>query len=538
MANNNSSGLRGLQSSESLKRLSLISNLRNRGVGDHINLPQLIVSGDQSTGKSSVLEGITGVPFPRQDGLCTRFATEITMEHTNEANVDTDIKATIIPSDHRDEKSKEEMRAFIRHLSGFQQLPAVIEAAGELMGLKGYGTMQSGPAFGQDVLQIKVCGNTGLNLTIVDLPGIIQVPNDEQDDNDVDTVHSLVDSYVANPRTIILAVVQAGNDISNQPIIKKSKKFDKDGERTIGVITKPDLINDGTQARIAALSRNEDTTKLKLGFFMMKNPSPKEMQHGISMLEREQKELTYFSSPPWKDAGLDMTRLGVGSLRMFLQDLLSRHTEREMPKVREEVRSLLKSTEKSISRLGEERPTTSHMRMFLSRLAMRYHNLTNAALIGDYDSSEFEFFNESSSESRRLRAFVHSVNITFSDKMRLEGTTVKVVSEPGVGDEDAQIRDLQEVGSSQDRIQQMSVSDAKYTAWIRHVSLDRTVIGWVAYLFMIQRCTLAREDENCPETTTTSFLRSYSISNRKGGDNWLLTTSNLCTTSSSHSSQC
>jgi hypothetical protein len=60
------SGFRGLQSNASLKRLSLISNLRSRGVGDHINLPQLIVSGDQSTGKSSVLEGITGVPFPRQ----------------------------------------------------------------------------------------------------------------------------------------------------------------------------------------------------------------------------------------------------------------------------------------------------------------------------------------------------------------------------------------------------------------------------------------------------------------------------------------
>jgi hypothetical protein len=142
------------------------------------------------------------------------------------------------------------------------------------MGLRSYGTAQTGPAFGQDVLRIKFCGNTGLNLTIVDLPGIIQVPNDEQDDNDVDIVHALVDSYVSNPRTIILAVVQAGNDISNQSIIKKSKKFDKGGERTIGVVTKPDLINEGTQARIAALSRNEDTTKLKLGFFMVKNPSP------------------------------------------------------------------------------------------------------------------------------------------------------------------------------------------------------------------------------------------------------------------------
>lgn len=465
-----SSGLRGLQSGASLKRLSLISNLRSRGVGDHIDLPQLIVSGDQSTGKSSVLEGITGVPFPRQDGLCTRYATEITMEHTDEADAETEITASIIHSDNRDEASKQELRTFMRRLYGFQELPAVIETAGELMGLKGYGTVQSGPAFGRDVLRIKVRGTTALNLTIVDLPGIIQVPNDEQDDNDVDTVHALVDSYISNPRTIILAVVQAGNDISNQSIIKKSKKFDKDGERTIGVITKPDLINDGTQSRIAALSRNEDSTKLKLGFFMVKNPSPKEMQDGISMLEREQKEITYFSSPLWKDPGIDRTRIGVASLRRFLQDLLSRHTEREMPKVREEVRSLLKSTEKSISGLGEERPTTSHMRMFLSRLAMRYHNLTNAALIGDYDSSELEFFNTSASESRRLRAFIHSVNTKYSEEMRLEGKTVKIVPEPDESDEDLRIADLQEVAISQDRVRQLSVSEEKFTTWIKHVS--------------------------------------------------------------------
>jgi hypothetical protein len=468
------SGFGGLQSNASLKRLSLISNLRSRGVGDHINLPQLIVSGDQSTGKSSVLEGITGMPFPRQDGLCTRFATEITMEHASVQEVETKITATIIPSEGRDDESKDKLRAFVRHLDNFQELPTIIQDAGELMGLRGYGTVQAGPAFGQDVLRIKFCGNTGLNLTIVDLPGIIQVPNDEQDDNDVETVQALVDSYVANPRTIILAVVQAGNDISNQPIIKKSKRFDKNGERTIGVITKPDLINDGTQARIAVLSRNEDTTKLKLGFYMVKNPSPTEIKDGIDKEAREKRELTYFASPPWKDAGLDRTRIGVGSLRKFLQELLSRHTERELPKVREEVRTLLKSTEKAIARLGEERPTTSHMRMFLSRLAMRYHNLTNAALIGDYNSSESEFFNVSSSESRRLRAFVHSVNTEFSNKMRFHGSTVKIVPEPTNDAADLEV-DLQKLATRPGPIKQISMTDARFARWVKHVS----VLSWV-----------------------------------------------------------
>lgn len=61
-------------------------------------------------------------------------------------------------------------------------------------------------------------------------------------EEDVQTVQSLVDSYAQNPRTITLAVVQANNDIANQGIIQKSKKYDKSGQRTVGIITKPDLI--------------------------------------------------------------------------------------------------------------------------------------------------------------------------------------------------------------------------------------------------------------------------------------------------------
>lgn len=69
--------------------------------------------------------------------------------------------------------------------------------------------------------------------------------NDEQTDDDVETVQHLVDSYISNPRTIILAVVQASNDIADQGIIQKSRQFGKKGQRTVEIITKPDLINIG-----------------------------------------------------------------------------------------------------------------------------------------------------------------------------------------------------------------------------------------------------------------------------------------------------
>ena len=71
----NGEGLSALRSDKSVARLEQISSLRARGVGENIDLPQLVVCGDQSAGKSSVLEGISGIPFPRDEGVCTKFAT-------------------------------------------------------------------------------------------------------------------------------------------------------------------------------------------------------------------------------------------------------------------------------------------------------------------------------------------------------------------------------------------------------------------------------------------------------------------------------
>lgn len=74
--------------------LQKIDKLFACGVGDYIGLPQLVVVGDQSSGKSSVLEGLTNLPFPRDSGLCTRFATQITFRRAPETN----ISVSIIPS--------------------------------------------------------------------------------------------------------------------------------------------------------------------------------------------------------------------------------------------------------------------------------------------------------------------------------------------------------------------------------------------------------------------------------------------------------
>jgi GTP-binding protein EngB required for normal cell division len=130
-------------------------------------------------------------------------------------------------------------------------------------------TTNAGPsalAFAADVLCLEVVGDTGLHLTVVDLPGLISV---SENPDDMEIVDNLVDGYLKSSRTIILTVVPASNDIDTQSIIQRARKFDREGVRTVGIITKPDLINTGTESRVATLAKNLDRVKLKLGFFLL-----------------------------------------------------------------------------------------------------------------------------------------------------------------------------------------------------------------------------------------------------------------------------
>ncbi|KAK0301961.1 hypothetical protein LTR82_018050 [Friedmanniomyces endolithicus] len=369
-----SSGLAGLQSKRSIQRLEQISSLRARGISNSIDLPQLAVCGDQSSGKSSTLEGLTNIPFPRADGVCTKFPTEVILEHSDEQE---SITAAIIPHPLRSDQARARLQEFHANIEDYSQLPQVISA---LMGLRGYGDNLTGPAFVEDVLRIKVVGRTGLHLSIVDLPGLISTASEEQTEEDVQTVQRMVDSYIQKPRTIILAIVQASNDNANQSIIRKSKQYDRAGQRTVGVITKPDLINRGTESRVALLAKNQDTTKLQLGFYMLKNPTPTEMGHAIVASQRSANEYQFFHSSPWREQNLDAGRVGIDTLRGALQALLDQHVEKELPNVREEIRAMIRSTEQDLLGLPKERPTLAHLRMFLSELAMQYHSLTSAAL--------------------------------------------------------------------------------------------------------------------------------------------------------------
>ncbi|KAK6858989.1 hypothetical protein PG995_004842 [Apiospora arundinis] len=238
-----------------------------------------------------------------KDGLCTRFPTEIILRHNSAM---TEIVAGIQPHSSRSYEVQKALRAYRRTLTNMSEHSTIIEEVLALMQIRGYGNDTSGNAFANDVLRIEVTGETGLNLTIVDLPGLISVANEEQTEYDIQVVRAMVESYVGSSRAIVLAMIQATNDIANQVIVQLARQHDPEGRRTVGIITKPDLINEGGEANLAILATNQANIKLNLGFFM---------------------------NPVWQQHNLDMSRVGVEKLRLFLQDLLDTHIEKELPKV-------------------------------------------------------------------------------------------------------------------------------------------------------------------------------------------------------------
>ncbi|KAK0924944.1 hypothetical protein LTR29_018114, partial [Friedmanniomyces endolithicus] len=85
-------------------------------------------------------------------------------------------------------------------------------------------------------------------------------------------VAEVTDFYTKQRRTICLAVIQATDDYANQPILTKVREVDSDGNRTLGIITKPDRLSagSGTEEAFIALARNEDVF-FKLGWHVVKN---------------------------------------------------------------------------------------------------------------------------------------------------------------------------------------------------------------------------------------------------------------------------
>ena len=157
-----------LQSKDHGELLNIIDDLRSQGISRYVDLPQLVVCGDQSSEKSSVLEALSGISFPRKDNLCTRFAIEVILRRSSECST----YVSIVPAPDRCEEDKKCLLAFQRRQISFEDLELLIDEAKDIIGLD----TQTG-AFTHDVLRIEVSGPSQPHLTLINLPGLFQASN-------------------------------------------------------------------------------------------------------------------------------------------------------------------------------------------------------------------------------------------------------------------------------------------------------------------------------------------------------------------------
>lgn len=314
----------GLASPDLLEK---IDGLFACNVGEYVDLPQLVVVGDQSSGKSSVLEALMNLPFPRESGLCTRFATQIIFRRSQETHV----SVSVIPAENATEEHKAACCSWTPN--ELQSLDAesfanIMKQVNVVMGLV---CDESGlkSTFSNDVLRIEMTGPSQEHLSVIDVPGIFKRTTlGVTTKADIEMVEGMVHNYMKNARCIMLVVVPANVDIATQEILERAEELDPEGTRTLGVLTKPDLVDKGAEKNVIDLIEGR-THQLKLGWHILRNAGQAELHKPVS--ERQALGKSFFQKAPWN--GLEKDKVGIESFRVRLQEVLADNTRREFPQV-------------------------------------------------------------------------------------------------------------------------------------------------------------------------------------------------------------
>ncbi|RLN21652.1 hypothetical protein BBJ28_00005537 [Nothophytophthora sp. Chile5] len=333
-----------------------------------INLPQIVVIGSQSSGKSSVLENIVGKDFlPRGSGIVTRRPLVLQLYNTNGG-------AATVPDDSADadadaDGQPEEWGEFL-HMPGqkftdFAEIRREIEKETDRITGKNKGISNKS-------INLKVFSPYVLNLTLVDLPGITKVPVGDQPVNIEEQIRDMCTEFISNPNSIILAVTSANTDLANSDSLKMAREIDPEGQRTIGVLTKLDLMDDGTDAMEMLQGR---VIPLKRGYVGVVNRSQADINSALSIRESLTKEQTFFKTHPAYRA--IASRMGTQYLSKTLNTILMHHIRDCLPDIKSKISSMVNDLDQELGEMGSPTEQMSSTEMGGCLLNLLSHFSTN-----------------------------------------------------------------------------------------------------------------------------------------------------------------
>jgi len=291
-----------------------------------VDLPQIAVVGSQSSGKSSVLENFVGKDFlPRGSGLVTRRPLVLQLNSMPEGS---------------QEWGEFNHQPGVKYYN-FNDIRNEINADTDRITGKNAG-ISNKPIF------LTVFSPTVVNLTLIDLPGLTKVPVGDQPTDIEAQIRNMINSYITRPNCIILAVTAANTDIANSDALQLAKSADPEGARTIGVITKLDLMDKGTDARDVLMGK---VIPLRRGFIGVINRSQQDINTNKTISAALDGERRFFETHPvYKDM---MGSLGTPLLAKTLSKMLTEHIRLTMPEIKRKIDDMRIALENEMAQYGD-----------------------------------------------------------------------------------------------------------------------------------------------------------------------------------------
>lgn len=283
--------------------------LRTADLQQKVSLPQIVVVGAQSSGKSSVLESLVGKDFlPRGSGIVTRCPLRLQLVRTSgtrEYGVFAHLPDTVF-------EDFSEIRTEIEKVT--------IDIVG------------TGKDISVKPIELTVFSSKVLDITLIDLPGVVKVPVGDQPPDIAHRIKAMILAHVVPQHTLIMAISAANVDLANSDALQLAREVDPKGDRTLGVLTKLDLMDKGTNA----LSMLENRTySLKLGHVGVICRSQEDIESAVPLHLHLAREEEFFRND--SNYCQIAQKLGVKYLAARLNELLLAHIKSTIPSIAAEM---------------------------------------------------------------------------------------------------------------------------------------------------------------------------------------------------------
>uniref|UniRef100_A0A8C3T9V7 Uncharacterized protein n=1 Tax=Chelydra serpentina TaxID=8475 RepID=A0A8C3T9V7_CHESE len=321
--------------------IDLIDSLRALGVEKDLALPAIAVIGDQSSGKSSVLEALSGVALPRGSGIVTRCPLVLRLKKL---------------APQQEWKGKISYRDIDEELHDPSVVDKEIRKAQDAMAGEGVG-------ISQELISLEISSPNVPDLTLIDLPGIARVAVGNQPQDIGEQIKKLIKKFIAKQETINLVVVPSNVDIATTEALKMAQEVDPDGERTLGILTKPDLVDRGTEESVVDIVRNL-VIHLRKGYMIVKCRGQQDIHDKLTLASAIQKERAFFEQHEHFRVLLDENKATIPILAEKLTTELVEHINKSLPTLEEQINVHLQKATEELRKYGKGTPKAEGEKLF------------------------------------------------------------------------------------------------------------------------------------------------------------------------------